>query len=436
MKEPAIRVLALAAACLTVAAAASPRNLADLKILYVGNERSEAFVTFLKPHVAAVSAQSKSEFSPVDAAAFDVVLLDWPQTGRPGDFPPKTSPLGKREEWGKPTVLLGSAGLNLAVVWKLKGGSGCTCMDPLAYDLRQHEVFDQPFHIDRTTAIQIPTPPDFKAEIKEPKIEVLPLVADHQRTWNPGWCSYAYDFARNPDTEFFCGGVNHKTPTAAGLWRQGNLLHFGFEQSPAEMNEQGRHLLLNSITYIARFTEDRPIATTPSVFAGHVARSRSSLARALRNPEYQLDWIKEDVSPALWSKLVPLGRDKMAAWVDQEGRFLHPNQDLRLEIDEDLAALGVCFDQPEFFDRTLRDLGLGGGAGQRARRLLARYVPGGPAGADATQWAAWWGANKPYAFASDSSDYRWYVDPLAKKRGIPSNQLRGPLRADPGGPVR
>jgi hypothetical protein len=29
-----------------------------------------------------------------------------------------------RAAWGKPTVLLGSAGLNLAVIWKVRGGSG------------------------------------------------------------------------------------------------------------------------------------------------------------------------------------------------------------------------------------------------------------------------------------------------------------------------
>ena len=88
------------------------------------------------------------------------------------------SPLGRRDEWEKPTVLLGSAGLHLAVAWKLKGGSGCTCMDPMAYDLREHRIFDSPFKIDRGKMISIPTPTDFKSEIKEPEILVLPLVAD------------------------------------------------------------------------------------------------------------------------------------------------------------------------------------------------------------------------------------------------------------------
>jgi hypothetical protein len=413
-----------------VVPSAAAKDLKDLSVLYVGSERSNEFVPFLKHNLARAETRSRQDFKMPDAASFDVVLLDWPQTGKPEDFPPKFSPLGKREDWTKPTVLLGSAGLNLAVVWKLKGGSGCTCMDPLAYDIRPHEIFERPFKIDRGKIVRIPTPPDFKEEIKSQEIEVLPLVDDYKQNRRPGWCSYAYDFPRNPDVEFFCGGVNHKTPTAAGLWRQGNLLHFGFEQSPTEMNESGQHLLLNAIAYISRFSEDRPIAITPSVFAGKVARSRSSLSRALRNPEYQLDWIKQDISSELWSKLMPLGREKMAEWVDHDGQFLHPGANLQLELDEDLVALGVPFDKPDFFERTIHDLRAGGAEAERAKRLLERYAPSGPKGANPDQWANWWQANKPYAFASDSSDYCWYIDTLAKKRSTPVTDLRGPRRAD------
>jgi hypothetical protein len=69
---------------------------------------------------------------------------------------------------------------------------------------------------------------------------------------------------------------------------------------------------------------------------------------------------------------------------------------------------------------------------ERARRLLERYVPRGPKGGNADQWAAWWQDNRPYLFASDSGDYCWYIDPLAKKRGIPTANLRGIKRADDG----
>ena len=82
-------------------------------------------------------------------------------------------------------------------------------MTPLAYGLRDHEIFERPFKIDRSRMVSIPTPDDFKSEIKEPTIDVLPLVDDRDRNWSPGWCTYSDDFEQNPDVEYFCGGVNH-----------------------------------------------------------------------------------------------------------------------------------------------------------------------------------------------------------------------------------
>src|SRR5262249_17899176 len=109
--------------------------------------------------------------------------------------------------------------------------------------------------------------------------------------------------------------------------------------------------------------------------------------------------------------------------------FLHPGRDQKLEIDEDLQALGMAFDEPEFFDKTIAAMHSNDKAtAARGRRLLERYVPDGPAKAGA--WAQWGKENLPYAFASDSGDYRWYVDPLAKERGVPQSEFRGAKRAD------
>jgi len=43
-------------------------------------------------------------------------------------------------------------------------------------------------------------------------------------------------------------------------------------------------------------------------------------------------------------------------------------------LDEDLVALGVSFDKPEFFDKALVELRAGGTAANRARRLLDRLI--------------------------------------------------------------
>jgi hypothetical protein len=114
----------LSAAC--VSAASSPPDLEKLKVLYVGeppgSARARQYTEFLQPKVGNIEAVSRKNFQAQAADEHDVVLLDWPQTGQQNWKQP--APLGERSAWAKPTVLLGSAGLNLAVVWKVRGGSG------------------------------------------------------------------------------------------------------------------------------------------------------------------------------------------------------------------------------------------------------------------------------------------------------------------------
>ena len=109
-------------AFLTLVARPSESPL-SLRVLYVGH-RSMEFEPFLKGHFARVESTPRESFQPQSAKDFDVVLLDWPQSDLARQQRIGTSPLGRREDWSKPTVLLGSAGLNLAVTWKVKGGCG------------------------------------------------------------------------------------------------------------------------------------------------------------------------------------------------------------------------------------------------------------------------------------------------------------------------
>jgi hypothetical protein len=140
------------------------------------------------------------------------------------------------------------------------------------------------------------------------------------------------------------------------------------------------------------FAGDRPIAITSSPFAGPVARGRSVLARWLRSPECSIEICKNMLAPETWKVLSQRpDRESMAQWADENGPFLHPNQDQVLTIDLDLVALGVRFDQPEFFDKDLADLSSQDSVrGGRALRLLGRYVPIGPGGGDSSAWVSWW----------------------------------------------
>ena len=226
----------------------------------------------------------------------------------------------------------------------------------------------------------------------------------------------------------FCGGENEKMASAAACWRQGNLLHFGFEQSPAEMNEAGQHLLLNAIAYISRFTKDRPIAVTPSVFTGPVPLPRAYLDRRLRakGDASDIDGIADKTVTKL---LAGMTADAIRKWYEDYRGYLHPGPARSLTIDQDARALGVPFDRVEFFDKAIAALRGGPEQAARATTLLARYAPAGSGDTSFTAWEAWLHENRPYLFFSDQGDYRWYVDPLAKKRAIPSKELRGPARA-------
>ena len=121
------KVAGIAVALLGLVGATEATDLDKLKVLYVGDTntpRAQHFTGFLGENVGRVEAASRKDFQPAQAAEFDVVLLDWPQSVTARDERNGRSPLGDRAAWSKPTVLLGSAGLNLAVVWKVRGGSG------------------------------------------------------------------------------------------------------------------------------------------------------------------------------------------------------------------------------------------------------------------------------------------------------------------------
>ncbi len=402
------------------------------RVLYVG-QRAQDFEPFLKEHFVEVKCIPRDEFQVSQANGYDVVLLDWPQTGMQGAWL-GPCPLGKREMWNKPTVLLGSAGLNLAVAWKLKGGSGCTCLAPVAYNLRDHMIFRSPIAIDIHATTNIPTPEPFSSELKTSTIPVIPLVDgirqyhsvinDYQR----GWSTHYYEFADMPEVEVFSGGINEQTPRSAAFWRQGNLLHFGFEQSPSEMNTVGHAMLINAIVYISRFTEDRPIDITPSIFGSeNIAISRNRAKAYLSKYPREVTNVFSGATLASFNWHDPAVAE---AWFKSTGPWLHPNPQNLLEIDTEAKSMGVPFDSPEFLPKTIAAL-----RDEKTRAaaeiLLSRYVfqPPGP-NASADEWEKWWRENSTYVFYSELGCYRWYIDPLAKARGIPTKDLRGPMRAD------
>jgi hypothetical protein len=256
------------------------------------------------------------------------------------------------------------------------------------------------------------------------------LARDTKRKYSPGWCTYTFEHAQAPELEVLCGGINHKSPQAGAIWRQGNLLHFGFDCSPAEMNDTGRALLVNAIAYISRFTEDRPIVRTPSVFMQGVRLvDRDVIGRRLENTAGDLDSLKYFLSPATYEEVKGKSHAELADWFRRFRDYLHADVKGLLIVDSEAQAFGVPPASPEFLDKATAALSEPRRQ-STARLLLNRYVPDGP-GREATpaSWRSWWSQNKRYVFFSDSGGYRWYLDRLAHARRVPTSDLRGPVRA-------
>jgi hypothetical protein len=118
-------LLAVAAVGCCCARGVAGESVLPLHVLYVGNAkgpRASDYEAFLKKHFKRVTVADRERFDPASAKEADVVLLDWSQ--RDTDVRKAKSPFGKLEEWSKPTVLLGSAGLLLAGQWQIIGGAG------------------------------------------------------------------------------------------------------------------------------------------------------------------------------------------------------------------------------------------------------------------------------------------------------------------------
>jgi hypothetical protein len=296
--------------------------------------------------------------------------------------------------------------------------------------LRDHPIFRSPVTIDRSKLIRRPWPREWSDPHDSNEILVLPLVAAKSQRTQPGWCTYIRGMSDAPEIEVFSGGINAKTATAAGLWRQGNLLHYGFDLSPDEMNEWGRALLVDAITYISRFTEDRPIMETASPFAGQEIITRPRIDEVIARGAGWWDYLSSYFDrPALTAAGVK-DLAAFAKWYSTVRDYLVSDAEGLVVVDRDAQEMQLNPGRREFFDRACADLDRPGKEAERARRMLVRYAPEGPGPqATAQAWADWWKANADYLFFGEAGGYRWYLDPLAKARGIPTARLRGPARA-------
>ena len=97
-----------------------------LRVLYLArtkdDTRTAAFSEFLNHHFATCRTERREAFQRDFTNEIDVVVLDWSQDERLSNE--AVSPIGPLDEWKRPIVALGSAGLLLSKPWKVIGDAG------------------------------------------------------------------------------------------------------------------------------------------------------------------------------------------------------------------------------------------------------------------------------------------------------------------------
>jgi len=296
------------------------------------------------------------------------------------------------------------------------------------YGLREHQVFQQPHVIGRTGTIVETAMDKWRHTPSGETDEVawLPLVADRKARWRAGWCTLLDNIGDSPDVEVLCGGMNSKGPDYAAIWRQGNLLHFGFEQDPGQMIARGRRLLVNSIVYAAKFGGDRPLVET---VPGWNARSTTGrLASALRYRP-SAERIASLFAEPHHSKLAAQNLPAIEKWIEQQRGYLVFDANGKVTLDRDATAL-----QLRLHDATLPErlaAALEAPTTRAAALALARRHIDAPLAddADAEAWRTFLTGNAAYLFHLETPTRRWHLDPVAKQRGVPCAKFRGPARA-------
>jgi len=156
---------------------------------------------------------------------------------------------------------------------------------------------------------------------------------------------------------------------------------------------------------------------------------RGVITRLLADPARDTKDLQYYLQKQTYENLAGKNRKEIGEWFERVGGYLHRGPDGNLTVDTEAEAFGTSPARLEFFDKAIAALS-DPDHNASARKLLNRYVPEG-AGKDASveMWRVWLKENQPYLFFSDTGGYRWYIDPLEKKRGMPTTQLRGPARA-------
>jgi hypothetical protein len=410
----------------------------QLRVLYVGQPgtaRTEAFLEFLRAHIAAVREANIADLGSLDVTGIDVVVVDGTMLTEPN--PPARLALS---DLPLPTVLVGVVGgavgdaLGLKLGWRF----GCACLDHrMLAATAPHPILEGPVPVPDAAATTIPAPdsflqyslikdvpetvsvldvayPEMTPEEHEAALTAMRTAAlsgdieEYHRLRalipDPGLVTTSAGFFDSPDCEAILGGINSKAHDYVAVGRQGRFLQWGFEASPDRLTPLGQALLLNSIAYIHE-VGPQPVLALRAQHPRDMALA--SLTVAEPDDPAGSAQLARHFGEHVPADLVGTAADGLDWFTAHRGylRRVGLGNDGVLELDTDLVDLGLANDDPALLDRLASDLDAPGPDGARARRLWTRYVR--RATADVAGERAWLAEHRAELFFSDWADFRW-----------------------------
>jgi len=297
-----------------------------------------------------------------------------------------------------------------------------------------HEVFEKPLRLDLPFE-EVPTPERYLtspgARGLGPAIVVWRVQTKKSPEIDPGDAYEPVGVEDSPDAEVISGGIQTNGSYAMAIARQGNFLFWGFYAQPSDMTPEARKAFVNAVCYIRRFDGQKPLVQAKAASRERF-RQQAQFLTTTSDKEaitYLLMAFPSDLRRQFGSR-----KEKYAEYYEKDLEFLYCS-DVKEKgltkkaflVDEDLKSLNLSNRKVETLDVCVGMLEKGEKM-DVARRILKRYVAENFS--TAAEWRKWLTENRDYLFFSDVGGYRWYVDTLAKGRGIPTEQLRGPARAN------
>ncbi|MBK7645396.1 MAG: hypothetical protein IPJ19_20555 [Planctomycetes bacterium] len=275
-----------------------------------------------------------------------------------------------------------------------------------------HEIFQKPFPVEFALE-QTPSPDNF-AKWKPgfpATVPTFPIFATYEQgKEEPGLVTSDAGFEDLPDAERILGGINMKGPDYAAVACHGSFVMWGFHTLPAGFTDAGRRLYLNSLAYAVAhkgaLVESLRLRPARIDLEHMLTIFMPMYPAAQRMGTLERHYTGEVIPEAITSDAVAGEK-----WYQERAPFLHPSADgsdwntaYQLTIDQECKQIGLANDSLAFLDalaaRIAKDK-----ADALATTLLARYVPGVPAG----EFGAWLAKNREKLYFTESGGWVWRV---------------------------